>query len=348
MEKVPFAVVGAGFWAGFQISAWLELSGVQLIAICDRDRSRAEALAARYNVPNVYTNIDALLDNHAAELGFVDIITGVDSHAFFVKKVAARGLHVICQKPMGASLAESEQMVEACRAAGVRFFVHENFRFQTPTRRLKALLDSDVIGTPFRATISFCTAFPVFKNQPGLADLDQFIIADLGSHTLDMARFLFGEASHLYAQTTRVNPGIRGEDVAHILLTMQSGVVCYVVMSFASVPEQDVFPQTLISIDGPLGTLELAPNFDLRITTRQPDGSHHTQVEMATPLAYPWADPDYAIVHSSIVDCNANILSDLRGEQPAETTGPDNLQTVRLVQAAYASARSSSVIRLSE
>jgi hypothetical protein len=56
------------------------------------------------------------------------------------------------------------------------------------------------------------------------------------------------------------------------------------------------------------------------------------------PRKYAWANPDYGVVHASIVDCNADILAGLRGERAAETTGEDNIKTVRLMFGAYAAA----------
>ena len=60
---------------------------------------------------------------------------------------------------------------------------------------------------------------------------------------------------------------------------------------------------------------------------------------ISPPPRYAWADPAYDVVHSSIVPCQANILASLRGEGTAETTGEDNLRTVRLVFASYESAQ---------
>ena len=61
------------------------------------------------------------------------------------------------------------------------------------------------------------------------------------------------------------------------------------------------------------------------------------------PPQYPWADPAYGVVHASIVPCNTHLLKALRGEGMAETTGEDNLKTLRLVFAAYESAKSGKV-----
>src|SRR5207302_11419488 len=111
-------------------------------------------------------------------------------------------------KPLAPSLAEAERMVAACDEAGVPLLVHENWRWQTPIRQLKRVLAEGRIGTPFRARIDFLSGFSVFANQPFLAALDRFILTDIGSHILDVARFLFGEVRRLYCQTQRVHRDI--------------------------------------------------------------------------------------------------------------------------------------------
>ncbi len=346
MKKMKFAIIGTGFWANYQLPGWFELEQVELIAVYNRTQTRADEFARRFNVPNVYDDIDELLDRHAAELDFVDIITDVDTHLFFTTKAAERGLNVICQKPMAPSLDAARQLVDVCQQHGVRLYIHENFRWQTPIRQLKAALDSGRIGVPFSAVVSFQSAFPVFENQPFLAELEQFILTDIGSHILDICRFLFGEARSLYCQTMRINPTIRGEDVANVMMTMQSGLLCKVAMSYASVLEHEVFPQTLVTVEGATGSVVLDRDFAIRTTTRTATGQRNTQVQTATSPQYDWADPAYALVHASIVTCNRNLLDDLRGLGGAETTGADNFETIRLVYAAYESARTNAVIQL--
>ncbi|UFH53699.1 Gfo/Idh/MocA family protein [Spirosoma sp. KNUC1025] len=338
---LKFAVIGTGFWANYQIPAWFEVGGVELVALYNRTRSRAEGFAQQFNVANVYDDVDELLDQHAAELDFVDIITDVDTHSFFTAKAVARGLDVICQKPMSSGLEAARQMVEVGHRAGVRLFIHENFRWQAPIRKLKEIIDSGVIGRPFKARVSFCSAFPVFDNQPFLAELDQFILTDIGSHILDVCRFLFGEAESLYCQTSRVNPRIKGEDVANVLLRMQSGLTCYAEMSYASILEREAFPQTLALVEGENGSIQLTHDFQLRITTRT--GTVTTE---GRPTLYSWLDPAYAVVHASIVDCNRNLLAGLQGTGQTETTADDNFETIRLVYAAYDSATRNKVIYL--
>ncbi|MDX2286527.1 MAG: Gfo/Idh/MocA family oxidoreductase [Bacteroidia bacterium] len=337
MRPLKFAVIGAGFWAGYQIPAWYELEGAELTAVCDRTQSKAQALADRHRIPRVYSDAAALLE--AEQLDFVDIITDADSHAPLAAAAAKRGVAVVCQKPMAPRLDAAREMLAACEAAGVSLSVHENWRWQTPIRRVKALLDSGTIGQPFKARVSFCSAFPVFDNQPFLAELEEFILTDIGSHILDVCRFLFGEAESLLCHTASVNPRIRGEDVAQVLMKMKTGMTCFADMSYASILPEEAFPQTLILIEGSEGSIRLGLNHLIEVATRA-----GTTRETADPPAYPWADPAYALVHSSIVDCNRNLLRALQGHGPADTSGRDNLETLRLVHAAYASAREGRMI----
>jgi predicted dehydrogenase len=260
---------------------------------------------------------------------------------------AQHKIPVICQKPMAPDLATAEAMVAACRQAGIPYFVHENWRWQTPIRALRSALDNGQIGRPFRARIDMISGFPVFANQPFLRTLKHFILTDLGSHILDTARFLFGEARSLVCQTRRIHPDIQGEDVATVMMEMDGkpagadGVTVVCSLAYAeNYLEREAFPQTFFFIEGEKGSIELGPGYALRITTK--DGTLSRRVP---PPRYPWADPAYDVVHASIVPCNADLLKALRGEGPAETTGEDNLKTVRLVFAAYDSANKRSVIR---
>jgi predicted dehydrogenase len=332
MTDLKFALFGAGFWARYQLAAWRELKGAECVAIYNRTHSKAEALAREFRVPAVYDDPEKLLDTET--LDFIDIVTDVDTHAPFVQLAARHGTAVICQKPMAPTLEAAREMVAVCRDAGVPYFIHENWRWQTPIRELARVLASGAIGTPFRARIDMISGFPLFVNQPFLKELEQFIITDIGSHVLDTARFLFGEATRLYCSTRRVHTDIKGEDVATVMMEMggRTTVVCN--MAYAGNPlEREAFPQTFFFVEGDRGSAEIGPDYWLRVTTEA-----GTYLRRVPPPRYAWADPAYDVVHASIVACHANLLVGMRGEATAETTGEDNLKTVKLVFAAYESA----------
>ncbi len=334
MRKLRFAVIGAGFWARYQLAAWKELDGAECVAVCDRDHAKAESLAGACGVPAVYNAPEALFRHE--QLDFVDVITGPDTHPALVMLAAEHKLPVITQKPMAPSLAVAHQMIAACRAAGVPLLVHENFRWQTPLRELYNVLSQDPIGRVFRGRIEMISGFPVFDNQPYLKELDQFILADMGVHILDVARLFFGEADRLFCLTDRVHGDIKGEDVATVTMRMGGRTIVTCHMGYAgNFLEHDRFPETYAFIEGERGSIELGPDYWIRVTTES--GTH---AKRYPPHHYPWADAAYDVAHSSLVACNANLLRAIRGEGPAETTGEDNLKTLQLVYGSYDSARS--------
>ncbi len=334
-----FVLIGAGFWARYQLVAWGENSRAVCVAVCDRDRRRAEALAGPLGIP-AHEDPRATLADLRPD--FADIVTPVETHAPLIRLCAELGVAVICQKPLAGTLAEAQEAVAVCERAGVSLLVHENWRWQTPLRKAGELLAAGAVGIPFRARLSFVCSFPVFDNQPFLRELEQFILTDIGSHVLDTARFLFGEAASVYAQTHRVNKTIKGEDVATVVMPMgaaRTTVLCE--MSYASRTEYERFPQTYLFVEGTEGTLEIGPDYVLRLTDAK--GTHLVR---HCPPRYAWADPAYDLVQSSMVPCQADQIAHLRGEKTAENTGADNLETMRLVFAAYESARTGQSITI--
>ncbi len=340
MRPLRFGLIGCGFWGRVQLAGWGEHASVaRCVAVCDADPGRADALAAEFGVASAHADAARMLDEES--LDFVDIVTPVQTHAALVALACSKGTASICQKPLADKLGAARAMVAGCEMAGVPLLVHENFRWQAPIRAVRDVLDSGEIGDAFRATIDFISGFNVFANQPSLKQESHFIIADLGSHTLDVARFLFGEMDTVVCRAGRVHDDIQGEDVATAMLGAQSGATVLVRMAYAgNAVERECFPQTLMFVEGDRGTLELRPGYELRITTA--DG---TRTLTAPPPSYPWVDQRYAVVQSSVVPCQADLLRGLRGRR-AETTGRDNLKTVELVWAAYESAARGDSVRL--
>jgi len=339
MKDLRFAIIGTGFWARYQLAAWGEVRGAKCVALYNRTLSKAEALAREFSVPAVYDDAEQLLQREKPD--FLDIITDADTHSRFVHLAAAYKTPVICQKPLAPSVAEAEKMMAACAAENVPLSVHENWRWQMPIRALKNVLDSGVIGPVFRARVDYCNSFPVFENQPFLKALEQFILTDMGSHILDVARFLFGEAARLYCQTHQVHHDIKGEDAASVMMQMRNGATVAVNLSYASRIEHDRFPEAFVFVEGENGSVELAPDYWLRVTTEQ-----GTEARRCPPPFYRWADPRYALVHSSIVACHADLLRALQTKTDPETSARDNLQTLRLVQASYESAATGEAVAL--
>ena len=325
-------LIGCGFFSHNHLHAWAQLDGVEIVALCDTNEARLSEIAAKFGIARTYRDAGAMLA--AENLDFVDIATTVASHRPLVEQAAAAGVPCICQKPFAKSMEDAHAMVEACSRAGVPLMVHENFRWQTPIQAIRKAIDDGAIGTPFWGRFTFRSAFDVYKAQPYLAEGARFIIEDLGIHILDIARFLLGDATSLSAVTQRVNPRIAGEDVATMLLRHRGGATSVVDCSYASARAEEVFPQTLVEIDGTEGSLRLDAGYRLTLHHVR-DGTRTIDCE---PPLHAWAQRPWFNIQDSVLNIQAHWLACLREGIEPQTSGRDNLRTLALVDAAYASA----------
>ncbi|OLP61980.1 oxidoreductase [Xaviernesmea oryzae] len=331
MTTIKGALIGCGFFAVNQMHGWADLDDVEIVAICDRDPARLHDMGERFNISRRYDDAAALFADGGFD--FVDIATTVASHRALVEMAAANGVPAICQKPFARTLDDAKAMVAVMNKAGLPLMVHENFRWQTPIRAVKAALETGAIGTPFWGRFSFRSAFDVFSGQPYLAEGQRFIIEDLGIHTLDIARFILGDVESLTARTRRVNPAIKGEDAATILLDHTSGATSIVDVSYASRLSQELFPQTLVELDGSAGSLRLHADYRLDVTTKE-----GTTTSDVSPTLLPWASRPWHNIQESVAAIQEHWRDCLTQGKAPETSGADNLKTLALVEASYRSA----------
>jgi len=273
MSKVYHgALIGCGYASWFQLTAWSRIDEVEIVAVSNRTRSKAEQRAVEFNVPAVYSDYRKMLDTES--LDFVDIATAPVVHLEMVTEAAKRGLPVLCQKPIASTLAELGEMMRICDEARVLFMVNENCRFQPWFRKMKALLDESVIGEPYytNMTARARMSLPVM-HAGGQTDLfmnmPRLVIYELGVHYLDTLRYLFGEADSIYAQMRQVSPHIVGEDLATLMVKM-GGLTAVVDMSWASVPTTEVEEDVSwgeYRIEGTGGTFHLRQDGLLRLLT---------------------------------------------------------------------------------
>ncbi|MDX0455049.1 gfo/Idh/MocA family oxidoreductase [Sinorhizobium medicae] len=341
MADLKGALIGCGFFAVNQMHGWRDAEGARIVAICDRDPERLRAVGDEFGITRRYLSVDDLFADGGFD--FVDIATTVGSHRSLVELAARHGIATICQKPIAPTMEDAEAMVEACAKAGVPFMVHENFRWQSPIRAVKAAIDSGTVGEVFWGRVSFRSGYDVFSGQPYLATGKRFIIEDLGIHALDVARYIFGDATAVTARTRRVNPAIAGEDVATMLLDHAGAITSIVDCSYATRLPIEPFPETLIEVDGSKGTLRLSQGYHL--TMHSKDGTKVTNVE---PPVLSWAAPPWHNIQESVSRIQQHWVEALRAGREPDTSGLDNLETFALVEASYLSAAEGRTVSLAE
>jgi predicted dehydrogenase len=221
--KLRVGLVGCGHVSQYHIDAWAKHPDVTLVGVCDRDVVRAKKAASAIGITSFYTNAADLI--RAERLDILDIATRSASHAELVRCAADANIHVLCQKPLGASLREASQLVETCETANVRFMVLEMARFlpwiesiMSNGHRIAPLAHFRYIGE--RDARRFGR---ILRDQPYLATETHLIIRERLIHSIDLARLFLGDVDTVYARASNRNRAVVGEDAASVLLGHRDG-----------------------------------------------------------------------------------------------------------------------------
>lgn len=329
-------MVGAGAWSRLQLAAWAQVKGAEIVALCDRHPDRRTPIIERFNIREAFDDMETMVDE--AGLDFVDICTRPYSHAPLIRLAVGRGLSVLCQKPFCTSLGEARELVDLCRNTKTRLMINENYRWQSSYRRAKQHLDEGLLGQPFLARIYSRAqiTFPEFTHpQAYLADMPHLILYELGTHFLDVTRFLFGEPDSVYARLHRISPAVIGEDVMVVELGYK-GLTCQIDASWASIRVPDAIEQPILQIEGTEGTLVLRRNGVLHVIC------HSESRQWLLPEL--GSDEDRDLM--AAVATQQHFIDSLNSGSEFETGGAETLKTMTLVYGCYRSAELGQVVKI--
>lgn len=335
--------LGAGYFSQFHLDAWRRIPEVEIVAVCDTDAEKARSQAAAFSVPSTFN--DAARAIAELELDFVDIITRPDTHQPLVELAAARGLAIICQKPLAPDFAAARAIVAAADKARVPFMVHENFRFQPWYRELKQLIDCGAIGTKLHSLTVRSRpgdgwgADAYLSRQPYFRDMPRLLVHETGVHFIDTFRFLGGEIQEVYAILRRLNPAIAGEDACLLTFRFAGGAVgMWDANRFNEGTAADprwTFGQCLV--EGNAGSLRLYD--DGRITI-QPLGEPERE--------HPYHAPRQGFAGDCVLATQRHFVERLLAGISFETSGDEYLKTLAVQEAVYLSAKENRPVRVAE
>ncbi|WP_213576563.1 Gfo/Idh/MocA family oxidoreductase [Rhodococcus sp. USK13] len=257
------ALIGCGYISPRHIRAWGQTESAELIAVCDTDIDRVTSAASAARVEQKFTSVDDLLDALGSELDFVDVCVPPEYHLDVIDKVSARGIHVLCQKPLAATIEDSLRIAQIVEERKIVFAINEMWKWIPAYEHIWGLLKSNQLGeiqfVKFTGHSNLllprrdASIFEEIPDRPSVANRDalmprfstmkQLIVLEYGVHILDMLREWFGEPKELRATLGRSNPDLIGEDSAFIEL--KYGFMAEVLLDW-SMPG----PETPDNIDG--------------------------------------------------------------------------------------------------
>jgi UDP-N-acetylglucosamine 3-dehydrogenase len=218
MSKLGVAVIGTGFWGKNHARVYKELDSTNLVAICDVDKGRAEAIAAQFGV-KAYTDSSQMLKNKDIEA--VDVCTWATVLADEAHKALKAGKHVLVEKPMAANSKQAEKLQVTAEQNGLVLTVGFLTRFIPGLQTIQQAVVSKKIGDFVLANAKRVTQWPERIGDVG-------VIKDTAIHDIDVMRFLTGEdPADVFAKTGNMCHK-QFEDYAHIMLTYKGGKSAFI------------------------------------------------------------------------------------------------------------------------
>jgi len=220
--KTKWAVWGSGGIARRRTipEGIVKAENAELTAVFDVNPAANTEVAAQFGAKACASEEELL----SCDADVIYVATPARLHCSQVKRATAAGKHVLCEKPLGMTVAESDEMLEACASAGVKLGTGFMMRFHSQHQAALELVRSARLGTLVfgRAQLS-CWYPPIdgaWRQSPGQGGGS---LMDLGGHCIDLLEMFFGRARSVCCLTGNLVQNYASEDTAVVLLEFASG-----------------------------------------------------------------------------------------------------------------------------
>jgi predicted dehydrogenase len=289
MAQHRIGLIGLGMAVTPHAKSLMDLADrVQVAGAFARSPARRDAFAQRFPFP-VVDSLDAILSDPTVDA--VMILTPPDTHLDLVRRCAAAGKHILLEKPLEVTTERAEQLVAACREAGVTLGLVLQHRFRPAAVQFATMQRDGQIGALLAASASIRLWRPQsYYDEPGRGTLARDgggVLITQGIHTLDLLQSLAGPVAEItgYATTSAAHR-METEDLACAAVRFASGAMGTIEATTAAFPG---FPER-IEIIGTAATASLVgvelqvQHHDGRVTDHRPGGGGGTG---ADPMAFP-------------------------------------------------------------
>jgi UDP-N-acetyl-2-amino-2-deoxyglucuronate dehydrogenase len=250
--NVGFGVVGAGLIAPFHLKAIQDSRGGEAIGVFDVASDRAAQVAKRFGV-NVYSSFHQMLEDKDVDV--VCVATPNHLHRDVVIEAAKAGKHVLTEKPPAMSLRETDEMIDVCKRANVRFGCFVQCRIREAIQAMKSAVDEGRFGRLLHADAYMKWFRPqeyyTSDGWRGQRKSGSGVTVAQGFHYIDLLQYLAGQARTVEAKMTNLgHPGISLEDEVLASIEFMCGAKGVVQLSTALWPGTDI----RIELNGTNGT----------------------------------------------------------------------------------------------
>lgn len=345
-SKPGVAIVGLGLIARTHADAYRRLRDkVDLVAVCDIDQARATTFAAEFGTKARFDLQDVLRD---PAVDVVDLILPHHLHHEAASAVLEAGKHLILEKPVSGTYAESVSICRQAERSGVHFMVAENSRYMSAYVAAERLLREGAIGDVIHARTFLRSNEKAHLSQPGYwrtqYALGGGLILDTGAHSFYLLKWLLGEIEEVTAFSRKVFPlDNEIEDTAEVRGRLASGA--FFDCGFTSVSE---IPHSerleLYGTDGGLLVDQMADP-----VVKLFRGSHDYAGVPVTDVAFgpdAW-HPGGWHYESVIAEVTDYVTSLVEGRRPLIDSW-DCAYAIKVIEASYRSVATGTTVRLDD
>jgi predicted dehydrogenase len=243
MQTLRVGVIGVGniFKLG-HFPSFERTPNIELAALCDINKNLLNEASGYTGVSSTYATAEEMLEKE--QLDLIDICTPHHTHATLTKLAAENSVNVLCEKPIALTLREADEMIHACRKAGVKLMIATNERFAPMTRSAKKILEEE-FGDPVNIFAKWVASIDVFLKEgcekPVAIDREikptghwrddpsryGSYTHDITTHLFDLIRYLVrSDAKRVYAELgTLAYPNLLMEDNAVTLVKFENNAI---------------------------------------------------------------------------------------------------------------------------
>jgi len=338
-ERVGVAIVGVGrISVNEMLPAFAQSKHAKPVALVSGDRAKALKVAHQYNIPESavldYKSFDKLASMPEVQAVYIALPNSM--HAEYTVRAARAGKHVLCEKPMANSVAECQQMIEACRKAGKKLMIAYRSQYEPLDRALVKMIRDKKLGT-LKEFISV--------NSQNMGDPQHWrlkralagggALPDVGLYCLNAARFLSGEEPVEVTGNVWSTPGDARfrevEESCQFVLRFPSGFIASCSTSYAAHKSQ------MFRLNGSEAWAEMNPAYAYngirlkvsRVVEGKEQGSDITGDDKN----------QFAAELDHFAQC-------IQQDKEVHTPGEEGLQDQRIMEAIYESARTRRPVKL--
>lgn len=328
---VKVALIGCGTMGRVHCGGYKKISGVQLVAVCDLDSAKMEALNLEDSTRR-YLSFEEMMAQE--EFDILDICLPTYLHKEYAVQAMRAKKHVFCEKPIALTNEDAQAMIDCARENDVKFSVGQVLRFFPMYANAAQQAKMGRLGVPRLIRTTRNQGFPQWSWQNWYQDYGKSggPIVDLAIHDIDWIIGSFGRVKRVYAKAFCGK--VEQQDHCMITLRLENGAIAHVEASWAY-PKGSVF-RTTFEIVGTNAQIEYdsVANAPIHYQTFA-DGAHQ--------------DTYLSPVHGTLEPYCAELLAFVQSVEngtPLLVTGEEAAETLRVALAALESAQTGEPIEL--